>query len=279
MAEVPQANSSTHPSVLNLFATSCVFCHLQYCFVISEVTGAQRGPDCSVSAWGGVSCLRPQAGLGVLARLTSTVPSPRSAATGCRAPRSAKARLFVRAVCRCCIELCLQSLLGFLPVTHCDQRNIFFLLCRITWLLFSCCCFFPPAFVAVGCDQGQVTGQDVPLLRRYGHANKLHSFQELFRVLEGDDLYRHTVSTAPGTALTCTTSSPPDPLSWGMLRAGTPPKMSVSEVADGLVCAAEWLWARCVCTDSSVWMLSNIHSLWWLTAAGVAVTCHGLGVR
>lgn len=144
----------------------------------------------------------------MLARLASTVPGPQSAAAGRRAPRSAKTRLFVRAVCPCCIELCLQSLLGFLPVTHCDQRNIFFLLCCITWLLFSCCCFFPPAFVAVGCSRGQVTGQDVPLLRRYGHANKLRSFQELFRALEGDGVYPHTVSTAPGTALTCTTSSP-----------------------------------------------------------------------
>lgn len=52
-------------------------------------------------------------------------------------------------------------------------REIFlFPLCCITWLLFSCCCFFPPASVDVGCGQGQVTGQDVLPLRRYRHGNK-----------------------------------------------------------------------------------------------------------
>lgn len=31
----------------------------------------------------------------------------------------------------------------------------------------------------------------------------------------------------------CTTSSPPDPLAWGLPRGSTPPKMLVSEVFDG----------------------------------------------
>lgn len=139
----------------------------------------------------------------MLARPTVPVPVPGALPQGIR---SAEAGLFVCAICK----LYLQRLSGFLSVTHCDQSNIFFPLCCITWLLFSCCCFLPPAFVAVGCGQGQVTGQDVLLLQRYGHANKLHSFQELFWALEGDRLYRQVVSMAPGTALACTTLSPPD---------------------------------------------------------------------
>lgn len=90
-----------------------------------------------------------------------TVPVLERCRRGCsRSPSPGSARCIYSAFRGCCRS----------PAA---TREIFlFPLCCITWLLFSCCCFFPPAFVDVGCGQGQVTGQDVLLLRRYRHVNK-----------------------------------------------------------------------------------------------------------
>ena len=194
----------------------------------------------------------------MLARPTTTVPAPRSlvpspqsAATGRCAPRTAKAGLFVCSALHCIYS----AFRGFCRSPAATREIFFFPLCCITWLLFSCCCFFPPAFVAVGCGWGQVTGQDVLLLRRYGHANKLHSFQELFRALEGDHLYHQVVSMAPGTVLACATSSPPDPLARGLRGPASLPKClfrSCLMAQMGVVCTAERLWTRLVCTHRSV---------------------------
>lgn len=203
------------------------------------MSGTQRGPglfpllprpaDGYHRPWGGVSCLHPRAGLGVLVRPTGTtiVPGSRRAAVG----RRAEDRLFVHAASHCIYS----AFRGFCQ-SPAMTREIFSTPAPsrcITWLLFSCCCFFPSAFVAVGCGRGQVTGQDVLLLRRYGHANKLHSFQELFQALEGDHLYRQVVSTAPDTALARATSSPPDPPALALPRAGIPTQISVLEAFDG----------------------------------------------
>ena len=64
------------------------------------------------------------------------------------------------------------------------------------------------------------------LLRRYGQANKLHSFQELFGALEGDHLRGRVVSMAPGTALACTALHPPDAPALGAAK-GQGPSLNV----------------------------------------------------
>lgn len=202
---------------------------------------------------------------------TTIVPGSRRAAAG----RRAEDRLFVRAASHCIYS----AFRGFCQ-SPAATREIFSTQppppppprC-ITWLLFSCCCFFPPAFVAVGCGRGQVTGQDVLLLRRYGHANKLHSFQELFQALEGDHLYRQVVSTAPDTALARATSSPPDPPALALPRAGIPTEISVSEAFDGTDGGCSHY--RAALGTSSLHTLLRVSVfklLWWLLSPCVAVT-------
>lgn len=174
-AEVSRAVSSSRPSVLKRFAISLIFCHLQYCFVISEVTGAQRGPGLfpllphpadRYQPQGGTSCLRPRAGLGVLACPTVSVPVALPRCVGLLGQGEGEPRPGCLSVLQmCCIYSAFRGFCRSPAVT----REIFPppppRLCCITWLLFSCCCFFPPAFVDVGCCRGQVTGQDVLRLR------------------------------------------------------------------------------------------------------------------
>lgn len=147
-----------------------------------------------------------------------TVPVLERCRRGCPGARARLGTLYLR---------CLS---GLLPVTRRDQGNIFIppLLHNLASVFLLL--FFPPCFVDVGCGQGQVTGQDVLLLRRYRHVNKRHSFLELPRALQGENLHRRVVSLAPGTALP--RLSHLDPLAWGLPRGSIPPKMSVSEVFD-----------------------------------------------
>lgn len=238
VAEVLWAVSFFHPSVLKLFAILLLFCHLQYRFVISEVTRAQRGP-CFPLLPRPADRYQPGVGRPVYVpeqdwECWPVPPSPSpKCCCGASGSWGAGKESRGRAVCPCCIVFSAPfgvsvghplrpGKYSTPPAPRC-----------ITWLLVFCCCFFPPAFVAVGCDWGQVTGQDVLLLWRHGHANKLHSFQELFRLLEGDHLCRQVVSTAAGTAVACATASPPDPLAWGLPGARVPPKMSGLEVFGG----------------------------------------------
>lgn len=159
VAEVPWAVLSSRSWQYHLY---CAICN---CSVTAEVTGAQRGLAPSLScrvqligiSRGGVSCLHPE-------RDWECRPAP---------PAPPPSPVPCRAVCPCCIALYLQRLLGFLPVTRCGQGNIppppvLHSLASV-FLLFSssclCSCWLWP---------GPVTGQDVLLLRRYRHANKLH---------------------------------------------------------------------------------------------------------
>lgn len=126
--------------------------------------------------------------------------------------------------------------------------------------------------------RGQVTGQDVLLLWTYRHVNTLQSCQELFQALGSDHWYCKAVSMAPGTALPCATSSPPDHLAPGSCRGPRSlPKCLFRRclmAQMGVVRTAEWLWAMfSLQTQLRVNVFKPVR---WLPAACVAVTRLGL---
>lgn len=135
---------------------------------------------------------------------TAAAPGPWSAAAA--ASRSVEAGLFVRAAAHCIY----CAFRGFCRSPAATREIFLFPLCCITWLLFSCCCFFPSAFVDVGCGQGQVTGQDVLLLR----GTDMQINDTVFWNFSGRWKVRICTAELSAwlTAQPCITAFPPEPL-------------------------------------------------------------------
>jgi len=112
-AEVWQAVSSFRPSASKLLAALLVFCRLQYCFVISELTGAQRGPGPFPLLPRPADRYQPGVGCPVYVPeqdlecwLVPPALSPSPVPVRHRAPRSAEAGLCVRTALRCICRAC-----------------------------------------------------------------------------------------------------------------------------------------------------------------------------